>query len=104
MNNPNTNENIIHFQNSGQLLRTDFGQNLLVNNNNHSESSKGEQSNYKTGRWNNTEHMRFIQGCLLHGNNWRKVSLILSIHIHFFLIFLLLCDIFDSVSLNLFSH
>ena len=78
MNNSSSNENIIHFG-SNPLLGERFGQNLMVNNNNHSESSKGEQNNYKTGRWNNTEHMRFIQGCLMHGNNWRKVSFIIYI-------------------------
>ena len=74
MNNSNTNENIIHSQTKNFLQVDRFTQNLHENNNNnHSESSKGEQNNYKTGRWNNTEHLRFIQGCLLHGNNWRKV-------------------------------
>lgn len=74
MNNPNKNENIIQFQTNNNVQLDRFSQNILGNNNiNNSESSKGDHINYKTGRWNNTEHMRFIQGCLLHGNNWRKV-------------------------------
>ena len=74
MSNSNNNENLIQFQSGGQLNLGDrMSPNVMVNNNNLSESSKGDKNNYKSGRWNNTEHMRFIQGCLLHGNNWRKV-------------------------------
>lgn len=29
---------------------------------------------YNTGRWTQNEHFRFIKGCLLFGNNWKKVS------------------------------
>ena len=26
------------------------------------------------GRWTNEEHIRFLKGCLLYGNNWKKVE------------------------------
>lgn len=26
------------------------------------------------GRWNRLEHIRFVKGCLIHGNDWTKVS------------------------------
>ena len=30
---------------------------------------------YRTGRWQPSEHVRFIKGCLQYGNNWKKVRL-----------------------------
>jgi SHAQKYF class myb-like DNA-binding protein len=38
-------------------------QNIEKNNGIHSD-----------GRWNTEEHIRFIRGCLLYGNNWKKVE------------------------------
>jgi hypothetical protein len=32
-----------------------------------------ESNHYRTGRWQPTEHVRFIKGCLQYGNNWKKV-------------------------------
>jgi len=29
---------------------------------------------YNVGRWHPNEHYRFIRGCILHGNNWKKVK------------------------------
>lgn len=29
---------------------------------------------YRSGRWQPSEHIRFIKGCLQYGNNWKKVS------------------------------
>ena len=28
---------------------------------------------FRNGRWMATEHNRFLKGCLLYGNNWKKV-------------------------------
>jgi hypothetical protein len=36
------------------------------------ENENNEQ--YRTGRWHPTEHLRFIKGCLMHSNNWKKVN------------------------------
>ena len=41
-------------------------------------SSKDEKGDYRNGRWLPNEHMRFLKGCLLYGNNWKKVILINS--------------------------
>lgn len=40
------------------------------------EMSNEDENNdqYRTGRWHHSEHLRFIKGCLLHGNNWKKVK------------------------------
>lgn len=37
----------------------------------------------QNGRWRNEEHIRFIKGCLLFANNWKKVSL--SYNINYYL-------------------
>ena len=39
-----------------------------------SENKNEENSNGNSGRWDNTEHLRFLQGCLLFKNNWKKVE------------------------------
>jgi hypothetical protein len=45
-----------------------------------SEAEVSENNDtYKTGRWHPSEHYRFIKGCLMYGNNWKKVSNIISI-------------------------
>jgi hypothetical protein len=41
--------------------------------NNDSSKNDENQEEYQTGRWHPSEHSRFIKGCLLHGNNWKKV-------------------------------
>ena len=33
-----------------------------------------EKEEILNGRWNDEEHIRFIKGCLLYGNNWKKVK------------------------------
>lgn len=30
--------------------------------------------NIRQGRWLTQEHIRFVKGCLLYGNNWKKVK------------------------------
>ena len=32
-------------------------------------------SSYLNGRWTFDEHVRFLKGCILYGNNWKKVEL-----------------------------
>ena len=36
--------------------------------------SEENEDNLQKGRWNNDEHIRFIKGCLLYKNNWKKVK------------------------------
>ncbi len=36
-------------------------------------SCSDDDGKFKNGRWLPCEHMRFIKGCLLYGNNWKKV-------------------------------
>ena len=31
-------------------------------------------SSFSTGRWTNEEHIKFLQGCLKYGNNWKRVE------------------------------
>jgi hypothetical protein len=44
-------------------------------------SSKDNHERYKNGRWQPAEHLRFIKGCLIHGNNWNKVRLCLLFNV-----------------------
>lgn len=39
-----------------------------------SENKNEENSNGNNGRWDTSEHLRFLQGCLLFKNNWKKVE------------------------------
>jgi hypothetical protein len=36
-------------------------------------SSRDDNNEFRNGRWQSFEHLRFIKGCLLYGNNWKKV-------------------------------
>jgi len=38
------------------------------------ENKLEENSNGNNGRWGKTEHLRFLAGCLLYKNNWKKVE------------------------------
>ena len=38
------------------------------------DNKKTKNNNHSDGRWNLEEHMRFIKGCLLYGNNWKKIE------------------------------
>ena len=42
--------------------------------NNSVNNSEENEDNLQKGRWNNDEHIRFIKGCLLYKNNWKKVK------------------------------
>ena len=49
------------------------------NNENNSESielneDENDSNNKLNGRWSQKEHLLFIKGCLLYGNNWKKVK------------------------------
>ena len=46
---------------------------------NNSNNSNEVKANHQTGRWLLSEHSRFIKGCLMFGNNWKKVKLFLKI-------------------------
>ena len=37
-------------------------------------NSLTSSSSYLNGRWSYDEHIRFLKGCLLFGNNWKKVE------------------------------
>lgn len=37
------------------------------------ENDEDDNSYNKNGRWSPHEHLRFLKGCLLFGNNWKKV-------------------------------
>lgn len=40
------------------------------------EKDKGySNGKYKAGRWKKDEHIRFLKGCFIHRNNWKKVFL-----------------------------
>ncbi len=38
------------------------------------DNTKTKNNNHSDGRWNSEEHIRFIKGCLLYGNNWKKIE------------------------------
>ena len=38
------------------------------------ENKFDENSNGNNGRWEKKEHLRFLAGCLLYKNNWKKVE------------------------------
>ena len=49
------------------------------NNDNNNESielneDENDNNNILNGRWSQKEHLLFIKGCLLYGNNWKKVK------------------------------
>lgn len=41
------------------------------------DSDNEDNTNYRNGRWLPCEHIRFVKGCLAHGNNWKKVKILL---------------------------
>ena len=38
------------------------------------DNKKTNNNNHSDGRWNLEEHIRFIKGCLLYGNDWKKIE------------------------------
>jgi hypothetical protein len=70
---------VIKFENPDNIQKT------MINKTNESSDDLGSvndmsenNEDYRTGRWHPTEHYRFIKGCLLHGNNWKKVNILKS--------------------------
>jgi hypothetical protein len=57
--------------NKEKIDRDISGEPDSINDNSREEDS----SQFRTGRWHPNEHIRFIKGCLLFGNNWKKVSI-----------------------------
>jgi hypothetical protein len=41
-----------------------------------SEDEREKRRKNLKGRWSSLEHMKFIKGCLIHGNCWNKVRLL----------------------------
>ena len=63
-----------NFQDDLPLYNKIYSKNDFINekySNNKSFEIKKQNLN---GRWNKDEHIRFIKGCLLYGNNWKKVK------------------------------
>ena len=63
------------------LYYTKYGlvNNIDNNNENNNESielneDENDNNNILNGRWSQKEHLLFIKGCLLYGNNWKKVK------------------------------
>lgn len=63
------NKFVIHFGKGTQRLSSLDEEDDLV---------EDKRKKYKSGRWTIDEHQRFVRGCLLYGNNWKKVNFILN--------------------------
>jgi hypothetical protein len=67
---------------SDNMTSNSYKQNIKIRADsldNLSSSSREDDGKFKNGRWLPCEHLRFIKGCLLHGNNWKKVKYTLFI-------------------------
>ena len=53
-----------------KIKRTESSNSLIGDDSKEEENTK----NLRTGRWHTKEHFRFIKGCLMYGNNWKKVK------------------------------
>ena len=73
------NKNLIFYHNEApiisQPLKEDINKIATVNENLIDNEIKNDD-NYagNNGRWGKNEHIRFLGGCLLYGNNWKKVE------------------------------
>lgn len=76
-------KNLMPLPNNTQILNQPIQDNIKVENNvNSTQNEDGLDFDNKNeeniagnnGRWRNNEHMRFLQGCLQYGNNWKKVE------------------------------
>jgi hypothetical protein len=74
---------------SNSLTSNTFKKSMMKENNT-------TESGCKNGRWLPCEHLRFLKGCLIYGNNWKKVNIysvnlfvvgIFEIPIHFFIFY-----------------
>jgi len=58
-----------------EAKKTDFNIINSINNNDViNSSSNNNKINYNTGRWSEEEHLKFIDGILEYGNEWKKVQ------------------------------
>ena len=61
--------------NNGQIDSDENDNNEVIKK---KEDDNSEQSEYNTGRWTNDEHIKFIQGILKYGNEWKRVQSIIK--------------------------
>lgn len=66
-------QNIIE-SNKEQDKETLIQEENINEKNSESDNKLEEVSNGNNGRWNKEEHSRFLAGCLLYKNNWKKVE------------------------------
>jgi hypothetical protein len=69
-------------KNNKTMINVNFGVTNRAMNESQEEigsmsSSRDDNNDFRNGRWQPFEHLRFIKGCLLYGNNWKKVSLVI---------------------------
>ena len=69
----NTSTNL---NNSEMKIKVSLNKDNSLINNDQIKNQNIEKNNiiHSDGRWNPEEHIRFIKGCLLFGNNWKKVE------------------------------
>ena len=69
----NTSTNL---NNSEMKIKVSLNKDNSLINNDQIKNQNIEKNNgiHSDGRWNTEEHIRFIRGCLLYGNNWKKVE------------------------------
>ena len=69
----NTSTNL---NNSEMKIKVSLNKDNSLINNDQIKNQNIEKNNiiHSDGRWNPEEHIRFIKGCLLYGNNWKKVE------------------------------
>ena len=69
----NTSTNL---NNSEMKIKVSLNKDNSLLNNDQIKNQNIEKNNiiHSDGRWNPEEHIRFIKGCLLFGNNWKKVE------------------------------
>ena len=59
------------------IITSKINQSLQIESEKLNEKSEYEnknEDNGNNGRWEKTEHLRFLAGCLLYKNNWKKVE------------------------------
>ena len=59
-----------------ETIQNDPLRSLVYNNINNNQNINEEKNNAtgNNGRWEHSEHIRFLGGCLQFGNNWKKVE------------------------------
>ena len=85
--NKSTNINIENNQRSDSMTSNSYKRtmkNRADSVDNLSSSSGEDNGKFKNGRWLPCEHLRFIKGCLLYGNNWKKVKYTFFVKIFIF--------------------